>query len=240
MEVLMRIIICDDDNEIVVQLNQMISEFFQNIPANPPEIVCYNNGDDLLSDSEDKTIVFLDIEMPGINGIMVGNELMRQNKNTIIMVVTSYIEYLDDAMRFNVFRYLTKPLDEKRIYRNMKDALEVINKTERIIPITTPSGIYSVLLSNIIAVEVSLHKVIVYTTERNFESSQNMNYWRETLNTPNFFSPHRSFIVNLKYVSNFDHSLIHLYNNQVTAYLTRRKYKEFKNAYLLHLESLRY
>ena len=140
----MRIIICDDDNEIVVQLKQMISEFFQNIPANPPEIVCYNNGDDLLSDSEDKTIVFLDIEMPGINGIMVGNELMRQNKNTIIMVVTSYIEYLDDAMRFNVFRYLTKPLDEKRIYRNMKDALEVINKTERIIPITTPSGIYSV------------------------------------------------------------------------------------------------
>ena len=43
----------------------------------------------------------------------------------------------------------------------------------------------------------------------------------------------------MKYVSDFDHSLVHLYDDQYTAYLTKRKYSEFKNAYFLYLESTR-
>jgi two-component system LytT family response regulator len=43
----------------------------------------------------------------------------------------------------------------------------------------------------------------------------------------------------MKYVSDFDHFLIHLYDNQFEAYLTRRKYTQFKEAYLLYLESVR-
>ena len=40
-------------------------------------------------------------------------------------------------------------------------------------------------------------------------------------------------------VVDFDHSTIHLSDQQITAYLTRRKYSAFKNAYLLYLESMR-
>ena len=56
-----------------------------------------------------------------MNGIYVGNTLKKANKDVIIFVVTSYSEYLDDAMRFHVFRYLSKPLDRQRFFRNMKD-----------------------------------------------------------------------------------------------------------------------
>ena len=48
--------------------------------------------------------------MPGMNGIYVGNELKKATENVIVFVVTSYSEYLDEAMRFHVFRYLSKPL----------------------------------------------------------------------------------------------------------------------------------
>ena len=53
-----------------------------------------------------------------------------------------------------------------------------------------------------------------------------------------FFQTHRSFIINLGHITDFDHTLIHL-TNQLTAYLTRRKYRTFKDAYLLYLESMR-
>ena len=66
-----------------------------------------------------------------------------------------------------------------------------------------------------------------------------MHYWTDTLNMPCFFTSHRSFIVNLRYVSNFDHSLIYLYGNKIRAYLTKRKYTQFKDAYMLYLESTR-
>ena len=47
----------------------------------------------------EKDIVFLDIEMPGMNGIYVGNELKKVNRNVIVFVVTSYSEYLEDVYK---------------------------------------------------------------------------------------------------------------------------------------------
>ena len=93
-----------------------------------------------LADQEEKDIVFLDIEMPGMNGIYVGNELKKANKNVLIFVITSYSEYLDDAMRFDVFRYLSKPLDKQRLFRNMKDALICYNSITAKILVETKQG----------------------------------------------------------------------------------------------------
>lgn len=125
----MRILICDDDLELSQQLEKILISFFQKSSLKYPEIVIYNNGTDLLQDFQSKDIVFLDIEMPGMNGIYIGNELKQQNNNAIIFVVTSYSQYLDEAMRFHVFRYLSKPLDKQRIFRNMKDALALYNNS---------------------------------------------------------------------------------------------------------------
>lgn len=235
----MRILICDDDIETAKQLEKILQNFFQKDSLKIPEIIIYNSGEALLKDSGAKDIVFLDIEMPGVSGIYVGNELKKANENIIIFIVTSYAEYLDEAMRFHVFRYLSKPLDRQRIFRNMKDALELYNTSVTKIPIESKNGISVVNAAEIIFVEAHSHKVIVHTLKQDLESVHNMKYWQEQLAMPCFFSSHRSFLVNLKYVSDFDHSLIHLYNNQFTAYLTRRKYTQFKDAYLLYLESTR-
>lgn len=235
----MRILICDDDIKIAKQLEKILHSFFQRNSLKIPEIVIYDNGEDLLKDSDTKDIVFLDIEMPGISGIYVGNELKKANENVIILIVTSYAEYLDEAMRFHVFRYLSKPLDKQRIFRNMKDALELYNTSVTKIPIETKSGVYIVPATDIIFIEAHSHKVTVHTLKKDYESVYNMKYWLEQLNMPCFFSSHRSFIVNLKHVSNFDHSLIRLHNDQFEAYLTRRKYTQFKDTYLLYLESTR-
>ena len=192
-----------------------------------------------LADSEEKDLVFLDIEMPGMNGIYIGNELKKANKNVIIFVVTSYSEYLDDAMRFHVFRYLSKPLDRSRFLRNMKDALTYYNSITVKIPVETRQGLYSFPASQIIAIEAQSRKVIVHTVQQDFDSIYTMDYWLNLLPKNSFFQTHRSFIINLDHVVDFDHFTIHLSNPQLTAYLTRRKYSSFKNAYLLYLESMR-
>lgn len=235
----MRILICDDDVEIAKQLEKIVHCYFQKNALKVPEIVTYDNGEDLLNDSGTKDIVFLDIEMPGMSGIYVGNELKRTNENVIIFIVTSYSEYLDEAMRFHVFRYLSKPLDKQRIFRNMKDALALYNTSVNKIPIETKNGISIVPAADIIFIEAHGHRVTIHTLRQDYESIHSMKYWVEKLNMPCFFFSHRSYLVNLKYVSDFDHSLIHLHNTQFAAYLTRRKYTQFKDAYLLYLESTR-
>ena len=234
----MRILICDDDVLIIEQLQKYIINFFENIGVKCPELVCFSDGESLLSDKGEKDILFLDIEMPGINGIYVGNELKRANNNIIIFIVTSYSEYLDEAMRFHVFRYLSKPLDKQRFFRNMKDAVDLYNAITIKIPVETKQGMHTLPVSSVIAIEAQGRKITVHTTLCDFESIHNMQYWLELLPKNRFFQTHRSFIINFEHVTDFDRNLVHMSDNQ-SAYLTKRKYSLFKQAYLLYLESTR-
>lgn len=235
----MRILICDDDVLMIEQLQKYIEAYFELNHIKCPKLISFTSGEALLADKGNKDIVFLDIEMPGMNGIYVGNELKKTNRNVIIFVVTSYSEYLDEAMRFHVFRYLSKPLDKQRFFRNMNDALSYYNNMTTKIPIETRHGVYALPASYIIAVEAQGRKVIVHTIQQDFDSIHNMNYWLEQLPKNCFFQTHRSFIINLEHVTDFDHTTIHFKNQPFTAYLTRRKYSAFKDAYLLYLESTR-
>lgn len=235
----MRILICDDDDLIIEQIKKYLKNYFEYNHLKCPETVCYSDGESLLADKGDKDILFLDIEMPGMNGIYIGKELKKENENIIIFIVTSYSEYLDEAMRFRVFRYLSKPLDKQRFFRNMKDAIDLYNTMTVKIPIETKQGVHTLPASSIIAVEAMQRKVIVHTTQRDFESIHNMQYWGNLLPKNCFFQTHRSFIINFEHVTDFDHTLVHMAENQYHAYLTRRKYSAFKEAYLLYLESTR-
>ena len=232
----MRILICDDDVLIIEQLQKYIINFFENIGVKCPELVCFSDGESLLSDKGEKDILFL--EMPGMNGIYVGNELKRANNNIIIFIVTSYSEYLDEAMRFHVFRYLSKPLDKQRFFRNMKDAVDLYNTITIKIPVETKQGMHTLPASSVIAIEAQGRKITVHTTLCDFESIHNMQYWLELLPKNRFFQTHRSFIINFEHVTDFDRNLVHMSDNQ-SAYLTKRKYSLFKQAYLLYLESTR-
>ena len=77
----MRILICDDDLLIVEKLQKYLKSYFSHLHLRCPEIVCFSDGESLLADPGDKDILFLDIEMPGLDGIYVGNELKKKDKD---------------------------------------------------------------------------------------------------------------------------------------------------------------
>lgn len=233
----MRILICDDDDYIVEQLQKYIQEFFHRNHYASPEIAAFHDGESLLKDKGEKDMVFLDVEMKGLSGIYVGNKLKQENERILIFIVTSFMEYLDDAMRCRVFRYLTKPLDKERLFRNLKDAIRIYNSATYKIPIETKEGVHTINTSELIFVESISHKIILHTTFGDFESIHPLKYWLDTLPTQCFFQTHKSFLVNFKHVTDFDHSVVHLYNARFTAYLTKRKYNRFKDAFLLYMDN---
>lgn len=69
------------------------------------------------------------------------NELKKRNPNTDILVITSYIEYLDDVMLFHIFCHLSKPLDKQRFFRNMKDVITLYHNIIRTLPVETTQSI---------------------------------------------------------------------------------------------------
>ena len=235
----MRIAICDDDEMQVEILKEYLCDFFRQYHMELPSIAVFFNGEALLDDSEEKELVFLDIEMSGLDGIYVGTELTRRNNHLLIFIVTSYMEYLDAAMRFNVFRYLSKPIDKQRLFLNLKDALRISRANASLTMIETKTGCVTIPTHNIIMVEAVKNKISIYTTKGIFESVKSMNYWCEQLTEQCFYRSHRSFIINFDHVCSFDHFTICLYQNTYSAYLTRRKYTHFKNTYHFYLECKR-
>lgn len=235
----MRILFCDDDPQIAEQLQKLVVSFFQQIGAKAPECVIYQSGDALLASESRADIAFLDVEMPGISGIHVGAKLKERNPYIKIIIITSYSDYLDEAMRFQVFRYLSKPIDKNRLFRNLKDALYQYNMDTKEYPIVTSDGVFVRRAEEIVCIESSFRKTLVYTTDQVFESTENLEYWHKLLTLPCFFNPHRSFIINMRFVNSILKDIIVLkYNGkEKNAYLARRKFTEFKNAYLLYLES---
>ena len=64
-----------------------------------PEYFVYHSGDEMLEKCEAVDIAFLDVEMPGVSGLHVGTKLKRDNPRVKLFIVTSYADYLDEAMR---------------------------------------------------------------------------------------------------------------------------------------------
>ena len=237
----MRIVFCDDDSVILEQLQNYVHKFFENIGGIQPEYAVYETGDLLIQQEDRVDIAFLDVEMPGVSGIHIGAKLKEKNPKVKIFIVTAYPDYLDEAMRFQVFRFLTKPIDKNRLFRNLKDAVYAYHMESREFPITTNEGVYVRRAEEIQYVETSQRKTIVHTTDGDFVSTRNIEYWRQALDLPCFFSTHRSFIVNMQYVYTIEKDMVILKNNdqKIEVYLSRRKYTQCKDTYLMYMESVK-
>ena len=235
----MRILFCDDDNRILNQLQKYVREYFTDIGGIQPEFAAYGSADALLVNETYADIAFLDVEMPGLSGIKAGAALKEKNPRLLIFIVTSYPDYLDEALRENVFRFLSKPIDKNRLFRNLKDALYKYNMETKEIPVEIESGIELLKADDIVCVEVAQRKTFLYTIDSIIQTSQSVEHWRNKLDLPCFYSSHRGVIINMRYVSKVGKDVVTLkYRNKTKeVYLARRKYTEFKDLYLLYFES---
>lgn len=235
----MRILICDDDDITRNLLKRYIQEYFarQNIAI--PEFELYSNGLSLLEDTGNCDFLFLDIEMPGPDGIYVGTKIKQHYPYSLIFIVTAYPQYLDDAMRINVFRYLSKPIDKQRLFRNLADGLRYYYSNNKRIAIESKGNVTDMFLKDILMVQRTGRNIYLHTTIGVIDAVQPFSYWLNTLNSPAFFQSHRSYIINMEHVTHFDKDSIELEHGMCTAYLSTRKYSQFRKAHITYIESTR-
>ena len=124
----MRIAICDDVTECRLSVKCYAEEYFK-LHHTECSIDEFQTGTDLLKSDEIYDILFLDIELGDTNGIAVAKQIQQKHKNTVILVVTAYHQYLDDAMDIQVTRYIDKPATQNRIFSALDKAMSVINES---------------------------------------------------------------------------------------------------------------
>ncbi|KNY25356.1 LytR/AlgR family response regulator transcription factor [Pseudobacteroides cellulosolvens] len=165
---------------------------------------------------------FLDIDMPVINGLNVARELIELHSNIKIIFVTAYDDYAVKAFDLNAIDYILKPVDRDRLDRaverllsfNIKNTSKnssIIDKLNRIdqnlkqdserFPAYDDEDINLIKISDIYYFEAQLGKTIIVSTSGKFKTKEMMDNLEAKLGTMGFFRCHRSYLVNLRYVT---------------------------------------
>ncbi len=235
----MRIAICDDERYIIDSLKKLILSYFAAHKLDKPNITCFLDGIAMLADSDTADIVLLDIDMPGMNGISVAEQLKQRNPDVIIMIITSHMQYLDNAMKINVFRYISKPIDINRLYDNLGEAYKAFHTCHNSIKIKSNEQHVIIHKSDIIFVETNRRGTLTHTIHGSYSSNMSINQWHSELTNICFFQTHQSYIVNLEYVHHYDGSTIHFLGTDDTAMISRRNIQLFNAKLTQYLENMR-
>lgn len=225
----MRIAICDDQPEYRNLIIQHVQFYFKEHLIDL-ETYEFGSGEELLSSDKIYDIVFLDIEMNELNGIQTTKELNTRNRNTIIFIVTAYQKYLDEAMDLNVFRYIDKPIQAKRLYNGLDKAIDLINNKEITFK-TRNDGIVTIHKNDIIYVEVKRKIVYVNTIEKQYIAREKMDFFKENLTASYFAIPHISYVINFNFVKKFQRDKVQLKNNQIVS-IAPKKQTDIKKKFI--------
>ncbi len=206
------------------------------------------NGDEGLAliEKHDPRIVFLDIEMPMMNGFEMLQHLPRKNFHLIF--TTAYDQYAIKAIKYAAFDYLLKPIDIEELQATIKKAEEQIalnNTTERLetlshnlagklqlqkIAIPTMEGLWFFNLSDIVYLEAeSNYTTLHFVNHPKIVASRTLREFEELLPTDMFFRTHNSYMINLNFIRRYikgDGGQIELQNGH-TVDVARRKKEEF-------------
>ena len=111
----MRIAICDDEKTFISDFTAMISNLYKSLDMIVDQFL---SGKALLDSflTQPYDLVFLDIEMPGIDGISLARQLRQQNEDVSIVFVTGHEEYAIKRYGLNALRYLLKPVSEEEVH----------------------------------------------------------------------------------------------------------------------------
>ena len=195
----MRIAICDDEKELTAILKATINRVYPSLDVIVDE---FNDGRLLLSSFPDKKydIVFLDIEMPGIDGLTVAGQLRTMSDKLFLVFLTSHIEYALEGYKFNALRYLTKPPTDAGI-REVIDYVIRMQGNEKFLWVKNAEGEFRVRLSDILFIEAQDQKVMIYTVSGALEQRGKLNDFENRLGGEGFFRIHRSYLVSLTKVT---------------------------------------
>lgn len=244
--VLMKIGICDD----VLEVREMIADLVRcKYPAE--EICLYGAGNDLLTEESLPDILFMDIQMPGIDGMETVRMLRKRKRQMCIIFVTVMSDMVFEAFDVGAFHYLVKPFTQEKFHEILTNAVdwsreqkcltdkyyggredgkrEEENSGRQTCIIVKQGGISTrVCLQDIIYAEVFNRKVLLHTITGDIEYYGRLSDLEKRAGE-GFFRVHRAYLVNMTYVVRYDSRVITLEKGQ--AMIAKQKYGEFVKAY---------
>lgn len=198
----------------------------------------FETGEELLFAGKSFDIVFLDIGLEGENGIAVAKKVREINEDAVLIFVTGIKDYVFQAFDVGAFHYLLKPLDPEKFAEVFLRAVREVEKRKKLetelFLVRTKRRTYPIPKRDIFYVESRGKKAEIHTEKETIELYASLNGLEAALGE-GFYRCHRGYLVNLAYVSEYEHDSIRLADGE-RIYLAKEKYQAFVKAYMRYLK----
>jgi two-component system, LytTR family, response regulator len=244
---MLKVLLIDDEERATDALRLMIEK---TIPEINQVMVCNDprRAADMII-AYQPALVFLDIQMPHLNGF----ELMEKipNKNFKIIFTTAYNEYAIQAIRFSAFDYLLKPVDMEELQgsvrrfldsnedfkqqydllKNILHNIQAPSAEEFRLALPTKEGVHFLQPANIIRCE-SLGNYTKFFMEngRTYLISKTLGEYDTLLTPHSFIRTHKSHLINKKFITFIDHDGFAVLKDGTKVEVSRRRKEEVMQA----------
>ncbi len=229
----MRIAVCDDDETAVSFLRELIESY----PKQKLSADGYSSGEDLLRTRNIYDLIFLDIDMKGIDGIETARRIRIHDRKVKIVYVTSYKEYAGKAFSVHAFGYLLKPVKQEKIWKQIEDALlwqEEEAPEVKQVEFTAVEGLVRLPVDMIYYFEYQNRRIYMKAKDTTYEMRGRISDIAGRMEEYGFSVPHKSFVVNLYHVKNIKGYEILMMNGEWIP-LSQKQAVQFKEKLSLYL-----
>lgn len=228
----MKIAICDDEKQICELLKEKIIQVFFNNDESF-EIELFENGEVLLkTDLKQIDILFLDVDMPGRNGLEIAKEIRRQSEDMIIIFITAYSEFVFESFKVEAFRYLLKPIKENELVETLQSVHKKLCESDEELKICFENETYNIKYSDILYLEGMRGKIWIYC------KNGRIYRWRgvlkkvgESIKEKGFFQIHQSYIINMNKIVKYNAQMVELEEGHKVP-ISRYRLNDFKEEYI--------
>lgn len=213
-----KIAVCDDEQIICSTMYNRL----QNLSKSKSvtfEIDCFNSGEELCGEMKciDYDLLFLDIELPKMNGVAVGQYIRETLKNESIQIayISSKQEYAMELFEIRPINFLLKPLSDKKI-ESLIDKFLQLNKIDtEVFNFKAGHNYYKVPLSDILYFCSSGRKINIVTLKKEYEFYGSLDNIYSEVKNKKFLFVHKSFLVNFKHIREYQYEQFTMSDNKI-------------------------
>ena len=233
---MIKIAFCDDEMEVLHQMNELLDRY--RVERNEDiTYAAFQSPFELLTEIEKgirPDILFLDVVMPGQNGMDVAKEIRQYDTNVKIIFLTSSPEFAVESYTVGAYFYQLKPIWEESFFRLMDSVLsECEKKKKNSLILHSKDGITRINLQQLEYCEVLGRKLLFHLENGAvLEGAGSLDDLAgQLMQYSNFLRPHRSFLVNMEYIQNISSRSIKMVNDAEIP-IPHGKCSEIKNTYM--------
>lgn len=237
---MLRIAVCDDEEIFADRIKKLLEKQLIN-KGIEYKVDVYSSGIELvkLGDAiSEYSIVFLDIDMDGMNGIQTAEVIRTYSDDIYIAFITAYINYAPEGYHCNAIRYILK--SERQLEASIRECMDTIlekmdyNLDRKVMDFC--EGSFDVAVNQIMYIESNKHKLIFHLKGKstdNYSIYNTLNNIESEYEKSGFLRVHQSYMVNMRYIKELKRYCVILDNGEQIS-IPKGRYREVADNYITY------